>query len=505
MRALLDTNIVIHREAGKVVRQDIGILFNWLDKLNYEKCVHPLSLDELRKHKDASVVQTMEIKLKSYHVLKTQAPEGTEISDIRAKFDKTANDAIDTSLLNEVFSGRLELLISEDRKIHEKAKALGIEEKVFTIDAFLEKVVAENPGLTEYKVLSVKKEYFGAINIADPFFDSFKQDYKGFEAWFAKKSDEIAYTCRAEDNSILAFLYVKQEKPGEDYSAIEPRFEAKNRLKVGTFKVVANGYKLGERFVKIIFDNAINCRADEIYVTIFDEQEEKKRLVQLLQEWGFRKHGLKYSASGKEGVYVRDLTPVVNKQQPSLTYPFVSSQSKKFIVPIYPEYHTELLPDSILRTESPMSFIENRPNRNAISKVYISRSIERRLSPGDIVVFYRTKSNNPAYYTSVTTTIGIVQNVITNIPNLEQFIALCRKRSVFSNEELAEYWNRKPSSRPFIVNFLYVYTLPKKLTLKELQEHKIIEEAPRGFERLSDDAFKTLMEKSNATQRFIVN
>jgi hypothetical protein len=37
MRVLLDTNILIHREAATVVRADIGKLFFWLDKLKYEK------------------------------------------------------------------------------------------------------------------------------------------------------------------------------------------------------------------------------------------------------------------------------------------------------------------------------------------------------------------------------------------------------------------------------------------------------------------------------------
>ena len=41
MRVLLDTNILIHREAATVVRQDIGKLFFWLDRLKYQKWVHP--------------------------------------------------------------------------------------------------------------------------------------------------------------------------------------------------------------------------------------------------------------------------------------------------------------------------------------------------------------------------------------------------------------------------------------------------------------------------------
>ena len=36
MRALLDTNILIHREAAVVVVQNIGLLFKWLDRLHYE-------------------------------------------------------------------------------------------------------------------------------------------------------------------------------------------------------------------------------------------------------------------------------------------------------------------------------------------------------------------------------------------------------------------------------------------------------------------------------------
>ena len=35
-----------------------------------------------------------------------------------------------------------------------------------------------------------------------------------------------------------------------------------------------------------------------------------------------------------------------------------------------------------------------------------------RLKPGDIIVFYRTADGGPAWYTSVATTIGVVQEVM---------------------------------------------------------------------------------------------
>ncbi len=505
MRVLLDTNILIHREANRVIHQEIGTLFYWLDRLGYEQCIHPLSLTEIKKYHNPQVVQTILAKIKNYHELKTLADDTPEIRTIRLH-DKNDNDIIDTAILNELYQERVDLLLTEDRALHHKARVLGIADRVYTIDAFLEKVVAENPELTDYNVLSVKKNHFGNIDIHDPFFDSFKHDYHGFEKWFNHKADEIAYICRADEGRILAFLYVKTEDISESYTDITPPFAPKKRLKIGTFKVIANGYKLGERFVKIIIDNAMNAKVDEMYVTIFNTTPEQERLIYLLQDWGFVYHGIKETASGTEQVYVRDFTPRADPQHPARTYPFLSRTCRKFIVPIYPEYHTELFPDSILRTESPEDFVENRPNRNAISKVYISRSFRRDLVAGDIIIFYRTKAaTGHAHYTSVTTTLGVVQSITTAIPNLSTFIRLCRKRSVFSDEDLATYWNFSSSNRPFVVNFLYVHTFRKKLNLKQLKELHIIDMAPRGFEPLTDGAFETLLEQSYAHKRIIVD
>jgi len=66
MRVLLDTNIIIHREAQKVKHPDIGILFNWLDKLKYSKCVHPITVKELKKHLDPEIVKSISIKVSNY-------------------------------------------------------------------------------------------------------------------------------------------------------------------------------------------------------------------------------------------------------------------------------------------------------------------------------------------------------------------------------------------------------------------------------------------------------
>ena len=103
----------------------------------------------------------------------------------------------------------------------------------------------------------------------------------------------------------------------------------------------------------------LRLKVDEVYVTIFDKRVEQQRLINLLEEYGFYRHGFKKGPGGKELVYVRSCERSANRLSPKVTYPFFSTAGNIFLVPIRPEYHTELFPDSILRTESPMDYVEN--------------------------------------------------------------------------------------------------------------------------------------------------
>ncbi|WP_143960173.1 PIN domain-containing protein [Litoribacter populi] len=510
MKALLDTNIIIHREAGRVANQDIGILFKWLDKVKYQKCIHLVTIQEIEKNPNTGTVDTFKIKMDSYEQLLTTAKMKDEVRSVSERFDENENDRNDTVLLNEVFVGRVDILISEDKKIHSKANALGISDQIFTINSFLEKVFAEFPELVKYQVLGVQQKLFGELDINDPFFDTLKEDYPGFERWFHKKANENAYvTINSGSNRLLSFLYIKTEERDEAYPDINPVLKPKKRLKVGTFKVISNGVRLGERFMKIIFDNALARKVDEIYVTIFEKRDEQQRLIALLEEWGFYKHGTK--GGDGELIFVRDFTPQANSENPKLTFPYLSSDQNVFLIPIYPDYHTELLPDSYLKTESPQNFIEHEPHRNALSKVYICRSIERGIQKGDIIIFYRTaEKGKSAYYSSVITTIAICEEVIEDIEDENEFIARCRKRSVFSNEGLKEFWNWNPRFRPFIINFLYVWSfgLGNRMNRKMLLERGILSGAEneiRGLKKITPEQFKIIVNETGTNESLIVD
>lgn len=120
MRVLLDTNVIIHREAYKTSHLAIGQLFKWLDRLMYTKCVHPITAAELRSHANDDTVRSMRIKLEAYHEVKTVAPVSPLIQNLLDTFDKTINDKNDSLLLNEVVQGRVDVFITEDRNITER-------------------------------------------------------------------------------------------------------------------------------------------------------------------------------------------------------------------------------------------------------------------------------------------------------------------------------------------------------------------------------------------------
>lgn len=500
MKALLDTNIIIHREASRVVNQDVGILYRWLDRAKYIKCVHSLTVTEIEKYKNQQTVETFQIKLDSYERIDIPSPLQPELKSVSDKIDVNENDVIDTQLLNEVFVGRVDILITEDKKIRKKADALGIADKVFTIDSFLEKTFAEHPDLVNYKVLNVQKLKFGRINLDDDFFTSLKEDYVGFDKWFIKKYDEEAYiTVNSNNGLLLSFLYLKVEDKDEKYLDINPSFSSKKRLKVGTFKVINNGFRLGERFMKIIFDNALKNKVEEIYVTIFDKRDEQRRLIDLLEQWGFVLWGKK----NNELVYVRDFSIKTNKLNLKQVYPFISRNKDCFIVPIYEDYHTELLPDSILNTESTEEFIEDFPHRNGINKVYVSRAMMPHPTVGDLLVFYRTGG----YYKSVISTIGIVQEVKYDFKNENDFLIYCRKSSVFPENKLSEMWNYS-NIKPFVVRFLYVYSFPHRINMKELIDLKVlsgVNDAPRGFKYISKEQFNTILKATKSDESFIID
>lgn len=328
--------------------------------------------------------------------------------------------------------------------------------------------------------MGLKRKQFKEINLLDPFFNSLKSDYREFEEWFTKKAENWAYVHERGDGTLNGLLYLKIESDAVD--DITPALPPARRIKVGTFKIDAHGTKLGERFIKKIFDNAVDQKISQIYVTIFPQHES---LIQLLRKYGFEQGGAKTTKNGTEIVLVRNLvwceTLDLNKN-----YPLIKLEGSYFQIGIYPDYHTRLLPDSILNNEN-IRIVEDVSYTNSINKIFLSRNSRvMNIKAGDKIVMYRTgDGQGPAEYRAVATSLCVAEEArrLSSFTSVSEFIKYARPHSVFPTEELSEFYRDK--TYLFTLKFTYNIALPHRLT-----RHHLIEEV--GIDRHTYPGFATL-------------
>ena len=248
--------------------------------------------------------------------------------------------------------------------------------------------------------------------------------------------------------------------------------------------------------MKIIFDQARFSLVDEIYVTIFDNDEKKKVLISYLEKFGFEYFGLK---NNKELVYVRSMNKKFNYDSPLKTYPYINSTKDTFIIAINPVYHTFLLPDSKLKREIYKN--QNVSVEYAIKKYFVSRAgWTPKPKIGDNLVFYRThQAPIPAKYSSVITTIGIVTNIY--IPtNVDELCNLVKNKTVYTESELRKSYN----GYTYVIEFAYVTTLENKLNYDLCEKNDILKEYPRGVSKISSVQFKKIIELGEVDTTIII-
>lgn len=346
---------------------------------------------------------------------------------------------------------------------------------------------------------AIKKRKFREIDLSDSFFDSLKSDYQGFEEWYLKKvnNDENAYVLL--DEGIQGFLYLKEEYEGDN--SISPAFSLKRRLKVGTFKVNAHGTKLGDRFIKIIIDEIYKSGFEEAYVTIFPRHTP---LINLLGKYGFIYHGVKKNKIETENVYVKNIKEVHNDM--FLDYPKVNIRgNNKFLLAIWPKYHTKMFPDSKLKTEKG-HIIEDVSFTNSIEKIYLSGALNlNRYKKGDMVVIYRTSGYGSAWYRSVATSICTVIEVknISEFESCDDFVEYCIKYSVFKEEELRLFWSNQ--KYPYLIRMIYNVALDKRPIRKQLVEDAGLDAEERWVALpLTNQQFLRILELGDINEDLII-
>lgn len=487
---LIDTNIIIKRESSNNVTFEIARLFNWFAKKGSAIFVHERSKEELSTHRDETVKNNMLTKLKSYNILPTFIHQlDNHFESVISQYAKDQNGIIDNALLREVYDGNVGILLTDDNLILRKAQELYIRDRVLTSAELLSSFETCDPKNIEYKMLAVTLSEFGDIDLSSSFFDTLREDYEGiaFDNWFKKKarSKEKAYIFKNESGLLQGFLYLKDEYENEpDYLKVIPPLTPKRRMKIGTFKIEQTGFRLGERFLKIIFDNARNRKVDEIYVTLFeDKRDGVKRLKLLMEEWGFRKHG--YKPNG-ELVLVKTMETYDSNESPKFNYPILKPSSNCYFLPIYAQYHTDLFPDMILKNEDMHLYEDKKAHRYALEKIYLSGSFKALANPGDLFVIYRIAERGPKKYTSTVTGIAIIES-ITKTKTADECVAICKNRSVFTEEEIREMHK----TRPIVIKLLDYMPFMTKVTLDQLQKQGIVPKnsGARPFNLITKEQF----------------
>jgi len=498
-RVLLDTNIFIQRESSNNVSIDVNKMFRWFEKLNIKKYIHQDTVDELKSNYDETIRNTMLAKTNSYVAIEPKTKHDDYFEEIINKYSKNRNDIIDNNLLLQAYNHEVDYLITDDRKMLLKAKDLFINNFVMSTQEFISKIEALYPENIEYDVLSIKKKKFGSYDIENDFFDSLRQDYGGlsFDEWYKKKYDEDIYTFE-ENGKLMGFLYLKVEDESEDYSNISPCFEKKRRLKVGTFKIVRQGLRLGERFFKIIFDNALKNYVDEVYVTMFEnKRNEVIHLMNSMMEFGFEKWGYKSSENGEEIVLVKSMRTYNFEKDAKYNYPLIKQKNINYgFLPIESSYHSNLFPDLHLKNEN-MSISEKNACSYAIEKIYICKKGDLiKLKNGDLMCIYMISNLDPKKYRSVVTGLAIFEEVI-KPKTKDEFLNICKNKTVFSADELEQYYDR--GIYRYIVKLLFYKAFDNKILLKDLRELNIVDNAsgPQYSTIINEEQFNKINEIGN--------
>lgn len=345
---------------------------------------------------------------------------------------------------------------------------------------------------------NIKHQTFADVNLSDKFFNTLKKDYPEFENWFNNHLERDAYVLYNDSGEIQGFLHLKNEYDIVD--DVRPKIKAKKILKVATFKVDAHGTKLGEQFIKIIMDYATSETIDLCYVTIFPKHE---ALIKLVQTFGFEEYGEKGDIFNPEKVFVKDMKKItgdVNKD-----YPLVRRKgTNKYLLSIYPKYHSVMFPDSILTTEN-KNIITDISHTNSIHKIYVCTMGVDMLKYGDVIILYRTAEyGRSAEYSAVATSICAVEEVKkqSDFSSFDEFFEYANQYSVFNKNDL-HYWYRRGGCKA--VKMTYNVALKKRIVRHDLIEKIGMDRnAYWGFMQISDAQFEEIIRKGEVNSQIII-
>ncbi|MDW7731092.1 MAG: PIN domain-containing protein [Methanolobus sp.] len=509
---MIDTNIFVYREDNKELSKDLQETMSILNKIHAEIIVHPKSIDDIKRDSDEKRKSVILSKVRSYTLLESPP----EIENDQCFIDKVGkaskiNDIIDNSILYALYRNSVDFLITNDRGIHKKAKKIDIIDRVLDVNTALEIFKKEMATESPVNLPALKNDFVYNLNIDDPFFDSLKKDYEGFINWFTKisKSGRKCYVHYKENGKIGALLIYKIEDEILDSNPIMPK---KRRLKLSTLKVSHVGNKIGELFIKLAVNYARINDIKELYLTHY-VVDNVDYLVDLIEVYGFQEEAI-LNQTG-ETIFVKKLEvsdESINHLNPveisKKFYPayYDGKSVNKFIIPIQPKWHEKLftdynrtrLGDNQKKGRQP-TLIEFAGQfiieGNTIQKSYICHSTSKKITAGDLLLFYRSDDEKAI------TSLGVVEKVFQGKQSSDEIIQMVGKRSVYLNSEIVNLAQKST----LVILFTFHFHLPNQLNYIKLKEWEILKGPPQRLMKISHDKYLIVKKQGRIDERFTID
>ncbi len=474
-----------------------------MNKLNIKIILHPKSLEDIKKDRNEERREITISKFKTYDLLESfpnpeKDSEFINIVGIPIKL----NDVIDNFLLYTVYKNAVNFIITEDLGILKKANKLGVSERVLSVLDAINLLIKELPKEKVKHPIALENIELFNLNINDPFFNSLRNDYPKFNEWFIEKSKKgrKCFVYRNIDDSIGAILIYKLE---DEEIHSNPKLPKKKRLKICTLKVISLGFKIGELFIKIAIELAINNNRSEIYFTHFTKDIDY--LVDLIEEYGFQKVAIFERNNKEEDVFLKKI--LIKKEEIGSIKPlevlkkyfsnfYDGIKVKKFIVPIKPIYHDKLFTDFPKRqttiNEHLKKFIIEG---NTIKKAYLCNASTKKIRAGHLLLFYRSEDEKAIV------SLGVVEKVKYNLRNKDKIANLVGKRTVYSISEIEEI-SKKPT---IVILFIQHFHFKKLISYEILKNNKILRGPPQTITEIKHNKYLIIKKKGGIDERFTFN
>lgn len=499
LQVLIDTNVFIERESDWVVPEPLQELEKLLRRQGHDIVVHGLSKKEIRNYQNDERRERAESKLATYVELPfAEYPTSTDTA-FRKEINEAEdfNETVDNALLYAVYSGQVDILVTQDKGIHAKAERLDLTNEVFTIEQAREYFQEETSEVTGPP--SINKTRVGELDVGDPIFDSLKEDYPNFTKWFEDHPDRDAYVNWNPDGTLGAILIIKPsevEDIGDD-----PSLGKEERLKISTLKVAKNrrGSKTGELLINFAIREAIQHETEEIYLT--HHIRENDYLVQLIGEYGFTRSA---ETSNGESIFIKRLTPGPGddpgpRDAHVRFYPsyYDGEVVDKFLIPVKPTFHSRLF-TSYEKRQPKISEFSGRffSEGNAIKKAYISKANTRKLKSEDLLLFYRSKDHKSI------TSLGVCEKVDYDVEEVEEVRDIVGRRTVFTDHEIR---GRIDSSSVTVILFKWHFDLSSPLHYQVLLDEEVITGPIQTIQQIDENAYEYIRQAGGLDERFTIN